>query len=762
MNTRRRIRARGVVQGVGFRPFVHGLAAELGLAGHVGNDSAGVFVEIEGPPAALDAFVAALSAHPPPLARIEAIETEALPALGETGFRILESVALPGARTLVSPDIAVCDDCLREMADPADRRHRYPFINCTHCGPRFTIIRDVPYDRPATTMADFPLCAECAREYADPANRRYHAQPIACPVCGPQVWLADPAGARLADGDAAVRAAQALLRAGQIVAVKGIGGFHLACDASNPVAVRALRARKGRADKPFAVMATTLEAARAFAQIDADEARLMTGPECPIVVVGRSGDAGPSSPCDEVAPGNSTLGVMLPYTPLHHLLLKGLPPLVMTSGNRSDTPMVTGNQAALIEMVGIADAFLLHNRDIHIWCDDSVTRVFEGRELPLRRARGYAPFPVRLPRPAPPLLAVGGELKATLCVAEGGHAFLSQHIGDMERLETLDAFARAAEHLTRLFRITPETLVCDRHPGYLSARWAREQAAARGLGLIDVQHHHAHIAALLAENGHTGERPVIGVALDGTGYGDDDAIWGGEFLVADYAGYRRAAHLAYAPLPGGDAAVRRPYRMALAHLHAAGLAWDEAYPCVAACPPTEQRVLARQLAGNLNCVPTSSMGRLFDAVASMIGVRHVATYEAQAAIEMEAIAETSHADAYPFDLTGDEPIRIDPAPMWRALGADLLGGMPAARMAGKFHRGVAAAVVEVCRRIGRQEGLKTVGLSGGVFQNITLLGLCVQGLQSLSFEVLTHRQVPPMMAGSRWGRSPSRRRWPDG
>ncbi len=735
-----KVRARGVVQGVGFRPFIHQLATRLGLAGHVGNDSAGVFAEIEGRPARLAEFVETLSERPPPLARIESIETLKIPPWGERGFRIVESRAAPGARTLVSPDIAVCDDCLREMRNPTDRRFRYPFTNCVNCGPRFTITLDIPYDRPSTTMAPFPMCADCAREYADPGDRRYHAQPIACPTCGPQVWLADPLGGRLAEADAAIHAAQELLRAGKIVAIKGLGGFHLACDATNPRALGELRARKGRGDKPFAVMAASLEAAHAFARIDADEARLLSGPEQPIVIVART-DA--SGPCPDVAPGNSTLGVLLPYTPLHHLLLDGLPPLVMTSGNRSDTPMVTANDDALREMAGIADAFLLHDRGIHIFCDDSVARVFEGRELPIRRARGYAPFPVRLPLAAPPLLAVGGELKATLCAAEGGHAFLSQHIGDMERLETLDAFSHAAEHLTRLFRITPEAIVCDRHPDYLSTRWAR----ARGLPVIEAQHHHAHITSVMAENGHPADRPVIGIALDGTGYGDDGAIWGGEILIADYAGYRRAAHLAYAPLPGGDAAIRRPYRMALAHLRKAGLDWDERLPCVAACPENEQRVLRRQLETNLNCVPTSSMGRLFDAVASAIGVRHVATYEAQAAIELEAMADLSEGIGYPFDLAGDDPIRIDPAPMWRALVADLLAGVLPARIAGRFHRGVAAVVVALAERLRARDGLKTAALSGGVFQNVTLLGLCVRPLRTAGFDVLLHRQVPPNDGG---------------
>lgn len=747
---RLRIRARGVVQGVGFRPFVHQLATRLGLAGHVGNDSAGVFVEIEGRPADLDAFLSTLRERPPPLARIEALETAALDPRGESGFRIVESAALPGARTLVSPDIALCDDCLSELRDPGDRRFRHPFINCVNCGPRFTIVRALPYDRPLTSMADFPLCPECAREYAHPANRRYHAQPVACPSCGPRLWLAGPDGAPTADGDDALRRAQDILRAGGIVAVKGVGGFHLACDATNADAVRTLRARKGRGEKPFAVMAASLDLLRGFARISAAEARLLTGPERPIVLVARAGAGGP---CAEVAPGNDTLGLMLPYTALHHLLLEGLPPLVMTSGNLSETPILTANADALRDLGAIADAFLLHDRDIVAPCDDSVARVFEGQELPIRRSRGYAPFPVRLPFAAPPLLATGGELKATLCVAEGAHAFLSQHIGDMERLETLDAFTRAAERLQQLFGITPVGLVGDRHPGYLSRQWAARQAEALGLPLLDVQHHHAHIASVMAEHGCPREARVIGLALDGTGYGDDGAIWGGEVLIAGYGEYRRAAHLRYAPLPGGDAAARRPYRMALAHLREAGVAWADDLPCVAACPEAERRVLTQQLARGVNAPPTSSMGRLFDAVASAIGLRHIATYDAQPAIALEALADLSDGAAYPLDLSGADPIEIDPRPLWRALVADLLAGLAPSRIAGRFHRGVAGAMVEVAGRLRAREGLSTVALSGGVFQNVKLLGLCASALRREGFEVLIHRQVPPNDGGLALGQA---------
>nr|MBP7692979.1 carbamoyltransferase HypF [Anaerolineales bacterium] len=530
---RQRLHVTGVVQGVGFRPFVYGLAEAHGLAGWVGNHSAGVFIEIEGPAAARQAFQLDLIQRRPPLAHIEAVTVEDLAPLGETGFRIVASQAQAGARTLISPDLCLCADCRRELFDPANRRYRYPFINCTNCGPRFTIVQDIPYDRPLTTMAAFTLCPDCAAEYHDPRDRRFHAQPNACPVCGPSIWLeigaTPPVG-----GEAALPAVRQLLAAGQSVAVKGLGGFHLACDAASDAALRRLRDRKGRVDKPFAVMVPDLAAAGALAEVSAEEAQLLTSRERPIVLLKRRPDA-PLSPL--VAPGNPYIGILLPYTPLHELLLEGWPALVMTSANYSDEPIVKDNAEARARLADLADAFLMHDRDIHVWADDSVVRVFEGRELPLRRSRGYAPFPVRLPLAAPPTLAVGGELKAAFCLAEGAHAFLSQHLGDMENLETLTAFERAADHFQRLFRCTPEIIAADLHPRYLSARWAREHVARAPAArrLVEVQHHHAHLAAVMAEAGHPVERPVIGFSFDGTGYGPDGAIWGGEVLLADYS-----------------------------------------------------------------------------------------------------------------------------------------------------------------------------------------------------------------------------------
>ena len=747
---RRRLVVRGIVQGVGFRPFVYGLAVRHQLAGFVGNDSQGVFIEVEGPPAAIDAFIGELRANPPPLASIESIASEALPPKGETAFVIVASAQQAGASTSISPDVAICADCLRELFDPSDRRYRYPFINCTNCGPRFTIIRDIPYDRAQTTMASFAMCPRCAAEYHDPNNRRFHAQPNACPDCGPRVWFERPGQAVVWD-DAAIRAAQDALRAGQIVAVRGIGGFHLACDATSDAALQALRARKGRVDKPFALMVRDLDAARALAEVSNAEAELLTGPARPIVLLRRRPDARVSP---LVAPGNGYLGLMLPYSPLHYLLLDGLAqPLVMTSGNLSDEPICKDNEEARARLAGLADAFLFHNREIHIHCDDSVMRVLDGAPLPIRRSRGYAPFPVRLPRSAPMLVAAGGELKATFCITRDQNAYLSQHIGDMENLETLRAYERAVDHFVRLFRLRPEAVVCDLHPGYLTTQWAERFAASHGLPLFKVQHHHAHIAACLAEHGFDPDERVIGVSFDGTGYGSDGAIWGGEVLIADCRAFQRAAHLKYTPLPGGDAGIKRPYRVALAHLWAAGMPWEADLPCVAACPPDEQRVLRRQLERRLNSPLTSSAGRLFDAVAALIGVRQVITYEAQAAIELEALCDQDELGRYPFTIEDADVLVLDPAPMLRAIVDDLRAGVRRESIAAKVHNTLAKIIVEVSILLRERSGVKVVALSGGVFQNVTLLRQARAQLQAAGFRVLTHQAVPPNDGGLALGQA---------
>lgn len=765
MLQRHRYRITGIVQGVGFRPFVFTLATHMGLTGFVGNDSAGVFVEAEGPVDALAAFATALRSEAPPLAHVEQVTFAPVALQGSTDFVIVHSAADPTQRTLISPDQAICGDCLAELFDPADRRYRYPFINCTNCGPRFTITRDIPYDRPLTTMADFVMCPACQAEYASPANRRFHAQPNACPVCGPQVSLVlgqAPLDQALI-GDAAIRMAQQLLGAGQIVAVKGIGGFHLACSALDEAAVQRLRLRKGRVDKPFAVMALDLAHVRRFAEVGEVEAALLTSRARPIVLLRKREECALAA---GVAPGNPYIGVMLPYTPLHYLLLttgtlaEAALPLVMTSGNLSDEPIVIDNAAALTKLAVLADALLLHDRPIHVPCDDSVIRVFREWELPIRRSRGYAPFPVRLPFSVEqPILAVGGELKSTFCLLQGDHAFLSQHIGDMENLETLEAFQRAVDHFTRLFRIEPALIACDRHPGYLSSRWAAEWGGERPL--VAVQHHHAHLAALMAEHRLPGDEAILGFCFDGTGYGDDGAIWGGEVFLADYRTYQRVAHLAYLPLPGGDASIKRPYRTALAHLWAAGVAWDEALPPVAACPPVERGILLRQLESGFQTVPTSSMGRLFDAVAALVGVRQQVTYEAQAAIEFEAyvtaaqdqVAALAPSNLYTFAMRPTQPPQIDPTPVIRAVVADLRRGTPLPVIATRFHLAVAALITDLAEQWRTAQGLTSVALSGGVFQNVQLLRLTVDRLQTAGFTALVHHRVPPNDGGLALGQA---------
>ncbi|MER5750322.1 carbamoyltransferase HypF [Streptomyces sp. NPDC002088] len=764
--SRRRVTVRGVVQGVGFRPYLYTLATALDLSGHVTNTPEGVVAEVEGAPSAVARFCERIAAQAPPLARVESVDHQEVPATGGTAFTILASRTDGPARTLVSPDTATCADCLRELADPADRRHRHPFINCTHCGPRFTIVTGVPYDRAHTTMAGFAMCSDCAREYADPADRRFHAQPVACPACGPRLRLLVPqqalgGQATSVTGADPVADARALLAAGAILAVKGLGGYHLACDASNSDAVALLRRRKARGDKPFAVMARTADDVEHLVRLSPEERTLLEGGTRPIVLLRRRTDPaqGAVRPAVAVAPGSPDLGVLLPYTPLHHLLL-GLPGdpdgprlLVMTSGNVAGEPIVTDDGEALERLAHLADAWLTHDRPIHVPCDDSVVRVCDGQPLVIRRARGHAPLPVSLPVPVRPALAVGGDLKNAFCVGEGRRAWLSAHIGDMDDLSTQRAFERARAHLESITGVRPGLLAADRHPGYRSAQWADRNAGGRAV--VGVQHHHAHVAAAMAEHGLDGSRQVIGVAFDGTGHGDDGAVWGGEILLADYDGFTRFGHLAYVPLPGGDAAVRRPYRMALAHLRAAGIDWSDSFACVAACPPGERQVLERQLERDLNCVPTSSMGRLFDAVSSLAGVCHRAGYEAQAAVELEAAAlhaPTADVTAYAFALRpperdGGGPVRADPAPVLAQIVDDLRAGVDAGLVAARFHRAVTGLVRAMCVRARERHGLDTVALSGGVFANTLLSSACAGALRADGFTVLRHHLVPPNDGG---------------
>jgi hydrogenase maturation protein HypF len=748
---RERLIVHGIVQGVGFRPFVYGLAARYGLVGHVGNNSGGVFIEVQGKPESLEQFRAALSAEAPPLSHIEAILVEQIQPCPDTSFVIFESCTGSDVGALIPPDVCVCDECLREMSDPTNRRYRYPFINCTHCGPRFTVITGLPYDRAKTTMAEFEMCPACEAEYNDPLSRRFHAQPIACPDCGPSVWY--ESGDRSVSGNLAIEAAISAIRRGKIVAVKGLGGYHLACDATNNNALNLLRTRKGRIDKPFAVMVRDLDAAHRLATMSDAEAALLTSRQRPILLLRKR----PESPLSGlVAPGNPYVGIMLPYTPLHVLLLNGMDtPLVMTSGNLSGEPIATDNDEARQRLTPLVDAFLLHDRPIYTPCDDSVIRVHAGEQLPIRRSRGYTPFPVKMPFRGAPLLAVGGELKNTFCLLHGSNAFLSQHIGDMENLETLNAFTRAQTHLCNLYRVEPEAVVCDMHPLYMTTQWAQDYADNAGVQLIRVQHHHAHIASVMAEHGLSGEQPVIGVCFDGTGFGTDGTIWGGEVLIADYADFRRAAYLKPVPLPGGDTAIKRPYRIALAHLWAAGIAWDDDLPCVSACPPSERRVLARTLETGFQTVPTTSMGRLFDAVASLIGVRHTVTYEAQAAIELEGELEriTEPVEPYPFAIANRNGAQIiDPAPVIAAIAADVLAGVDTSIIAARFHESVADMVLRVCLSL-RSDGYSTVALSGGVFQNIRLLDAVMWRLRDNGFTALTHRAVPPNDGGLALGQA---------
>jgi len=750
----KQVSVRGVVQGVGFRPFVYRLAHDHQLTGWVLNHSGGVEIEVEGPAPALDAFVHDLTAQAPPLARIVAVEVSDAPPKGHSAFEIRHSVAQEGRYQLISPDIATCGDCLRELLDPGDRRYRYPFTNCTNCGPRFTIIRDIPYDRPLTTMQPFAMCPACQREYDDPLDRRFHAQPNACPVCGPHVWLegvGEP-GRRLAERDDAIRQAGAMLLAGKVLALKGLGGFHLACDATNGAALGILRGRKGRPAKPLAVMMATLDDVRQHCIVSDEEAGLLASQQCPIVLLRWRGE---STVTRAVAPGNLYLGVMLPYTPLHHVLLRDLGrPLVMTSGNLSEEPIAQTNDEARRRLGPLADAFLMHNRDIYARYDDAV--MFHvpcgnpedqaSSPQPIRRSRGYAPFPVRLPFEAGQILAVGAELKNTFCLTRDDFAFLSQHIGDMENLETLEHFESSIALLQHLFRIEPKVIAYDLHPDYFSTKYAARnpQHALR----IPVQHHEAHIAACLADNGWgPDDGPVIGVAWDGTGYGLDGKIWGGEFFVGDYHGFKRAAHLEYLPLAGGDAAVYNPWRLALGYVYAL----TGTVPDLPGVSEQAVRIVCQQVELGLNTPLTSAAGRLFDAVAALAGVRHEVTYEAQAAIELEMLATLwgggmqaeAGSLAYPFDLEhGDDVVVIRLRRLLEGIQDDLAGDRPPAEIGWCFHHTMAELMIAVCQQLARERGLLTMALSGGCFQNRLLLGLAVPGLERAGFRVLLHRQVP--------------------
>jgi hydrogenase maturation protein HypF len=770
-----RIHITGIVQGVGFRPFVYNQAVQNELTGWVRNTSAGVDIEVSGESHKIQHFISSLRSDAPPLARIDMLEAHEISFHEFPSFEIIESQPVSGAFQPISPDICICPDCLKELFDPHDRRYRYPFINCTNCGPRLTIIDGIPYDRPNTTMRDFEMCPSCRAEYTDPTNRRFHAQPIACPECGPHVWLEVQGENRkgekgiLAKGDEAILATQELLRKGRIVAIKGLGGFHLACDATNPKAVAKLRQRKLRVDKAFAVMIGDLATLNQHCAIGASEQELIESRERPIVIVERQPD---SSIASEVAPKQNTLGVMLPYTPLHYLLFADtepkrtllgyqksalMPPLVMTSGNISEEPIAIDNDEAVERLASLADAFLLHDRPIRTRCDDSVVRTYQYKVFPLRRSRGYTPFPVYLPDSSPEVLATGGELKNTFCITRDRYAFLSHHIGDMENLETYQSFQEGIAHYEDLFRVKPEAIAYDLHPDYLASRYAIERASREGLSSFGVQHHHAHIASCMADHALASDQRVIGVALDGTGYGEDGGIWGGEFLLADYRSYTRLSHLKYIPLPGGDTAIRKPARVALAYLWDSGLEWDPDYYPVASLCAEELYVLKSQLKLKINTPLTSSMGRLFDAIASLCGIRQQVNYEAQAAIELEALIDPHETGEYAYHLEPDlhNPgcSQVNCSPLIQDLVGDLNNRVALPAIAARFHNSISRMVLDVCEQARLDHAVHQVVLSGGVWQNMTLLRLTTKRLSEQGFTVYVHRQVPANDGGLALGQA---------
>jgi len=736
----------GIVQGVGFRPFVYNLATRHRLAGFVRNDAGRVLIEVEGEPPTLDLFFAELTDHPPPLALIENCSWQRQAPRGDREFRIVVSEAGAISSVFISPDVAVCPDCLAELFDPADRRFGYPFLNCTNCGPRLTIITGAPYDRSRTTMAQFAMCAACRAEYDNPTNRRFHAQPTACAACGPRLQLLDASGQPVAIAEPLAHFARSLLD-GKIGAIKGLGGYHLACDARNETAVAELRRRKHRDEKPFAILLPDLAAVESVCEIGATERKLLQSPSAPIVLLRKRAGRGIA---ENVAPRNPCLGVMLPYTPLHHLLARAVGgiPLVMTSGNRSDEPIAYRDDA-VEKLSGIADLFLTHDRPIHVRCDDSVTRVVDGVELPVRRSRGYAPRPVSLPFDCPrPVLAVGGQLKATFAFAAGRQAFVSHHLGDLDHFDAFRAFESDVVLYEQLLAIQPEWLVHDLHPDYAATRFAQERAARSGTALLAVQHHHAHMASCMAENGLT--ESVIGVTFDGTGYGTDGTIWGGEFLTGNYRKFRRAAHLRPVGMPGGEQAIWEPWRMAVAHLADAGL--TSSIPRVSAA---ELRVVRMMLEKGLNTPLTSSMGRLFDAAASLAGVRDRVSSEGQAAIELEWLAtETLAAGAYPFEITAEpeadaapSALVVDTRPLVRAIATDAGAGIDSRVIARRFHSTVVEIIAAVCGRLRDESGLDAVVLSGGVFLNALLTHEVSARLAVEGFRVCRHRLVPPNDGG---------------
>ncbi|MBN2186388.1 MAG: carbamoyltransferase HypF [Dehalococcoidia bacterium] len=743
------ISVRGIVQGVGFRPFVYGLATKHNLKGWICNTSEDVKIEVEGKMEAIEQFKLDLQTKAPPLARIEDITISYHPAISYESFEIRQSIAEEGKYQPISPDIATCQACLDELLNPNNRRYRYPFTNCTNCGPRFTIIEDMPYDRPKTTMRDFQMCPQCQAEYDNPLDRRFHAQPNACPECGPHVELLDAQGNTLACSDPISSASQ-LLREGKIVAIKGLGGFLLACDATSQSAVRTLRKRKRRPFKPFAIMLTSMNEVKRHCYVSPEEEQVLLSPQSPIVLMKWKDDSPVSR---ELAPNLRYLGIMLPYTPLHHILLRdtGLP-LVMTSGNLSEEPIAKDNDEALRRLSGIADYFLVHNRYIYSRYDDSVAMVERAASQIVRRARSYAPYPIPLTFRAKQALGCGAEMKNSFCLTKDNHAFLSQHIGDMENLETLEHFSHTISLYKKLFRIEPEIIAHDLHPNYLATKYA-QQLGESGLKLIPVQHHHAHIVSCMVDNGL--QSPIIGVALDGTGMGGDGHIWGGEFMVADYQSFNRVGHLEYLPLPGGDAAIKRPYRIAIAYILSllGESALNQGLAFMRQVGEVEVEVIKRQIERKINTPLTSSMGRLFDAVSALTGIRSEVDYEGQAAVELEMAAYKAcpehdgginNKESFPYSMIEDNGIRIvQLGALLSAIIEGLKQGISSpGRISVKFHNTVALMVSEVCRLIANETGINQIALSGGVFQNRLLLRKTVTSLEKGGFTVFTHQQVP--------------------
>ena len=747
MLKRMQISANGVVQGVGFRPYIYNLATRFSLSGFVQNDSSGVFIDVEGCDSSVDEFLTCLAKSPPPHAIIEDIHYTTLPPKGYKDFIIEESAIKETNTTMICADISTCPDCLKELFDTMDRRYRYPFINCTNCGPRFTIVKDIPYDRINTTMSSFNMCHNCNSEYHDPQNRRFHAQPNACPVCGPQLMLLNNEGFTVQTQDP-ISTVCTLLQDGKIVAVKGLGGYHIACDALNSKSVSLLRKRKYREDKPFAVMMENIETVNKFCFVNAKEETLLLSTQRPIVLLKKKSDC--AIPHD-IAPDNLYLGVMLPYTPLHHLIIKesGLP-LVMTSGNVSDEPIAYKDNEALERLKGIADYFLVHDREIFMRCDDSVVKVVEDKETIIRRSRGYAPFPVRLQYAFPkPVLACGAFLKNTFCLARGNHAFLSHHIGDLENTETMNSYETAIEHYKRLFSIEPEMIAYDLHPEYLSTKYALAQRD--DMFKIGVQHHHAHIVSCMAENGI--HHKVIGVAFDGLGYGDDGKFWGGEFLIADFSEYERAGHLDYVPMPGGEQAIKEPWRIAISYLH--HMYGNDIPMLLLFNTPKFMKekndtleILFKMLSRKINSPLTSSMGRLFDGVASLLCLLHSVNYEGQAAVKLELIADERETGHYPFGINTNAGahcnmlIVIQWQPVIKHLIEDMQHGIASSIISARFHNSIVDMVYQVCMILRDSKGINNVVLSGGVFQNNFLFSRLVKKLKLQGFTVYSHKKVP--------------------